>query len=276
MARIIEVTDTTMPELQLFRSSDAQLRSLQHPENAMFMAESGKVVGYAMDAGVEPVAFLMERKHITGQAREVLARCGDDVPVYTGDRELLGDIVGYHPDRCIQCCMRRPKAQAAESILPEAKRVAVIEAVTDTTNLGAVFRSAAALGMDAVLLTPTCCDPLNRRCVRVSMGTVFQVPWAWIGEKQTDWPEAGMSLLKRYGFKTAALALTDESVSIDDPALAAEERLAMILGTEGDGLAHETIARCDYTVRIPMSHGVDSLNVAAAGAVAFWQLGRRK
>ena len=275
MARIIEVTDPSLPELAMFRSSDAQLRGRQHPENAMFMAESGKVVGYAMDAGVEPVAFLMERKHITGQAAQVLARCGDEVPVYTGERELLGEIVGYHPDRCIQCCMRRPAVRDAESVLRDAKRVAVIEAVTDTTNLGAVFRSAAALGMDAVLLTPTCCDPLNRRCVRVSMGTVFQVPWAWLGREQTDWPEAGMSLLRRMGFKTAALALTDESVSIDDPALAAEERLAMILGTEGDGLARETIARCDYTVKIPMSHGVDSLNVAAAGAVAFWQLGRR-
>ncbi len=275
MARIIEVTDTSAPELELFRRSDAQLRSRQQPQHAMFMAESAKVVGYAMDAGVEPVAFLMERKHITGQAREVLARCPEDMPVYTGERELLGEIVGYHPDRCIQCCMRRPAARDARDICRDAQRVVVVEAVTDTTNLGAVFRSAAALGMDAVLLTPTCCDPLNRRCVRVSMGTVFQVPWARVGERPEDWPGEGMRLLHDLGFATAALALTERSVSIDDPALAREEKLALILGTEGDGLSSETMAACDYTVRIPMSHGVDSLNVAAAGAVAFWQLGRR-
>lgn len=275
MARIIEVTDTSAPELELFRRSDAQLRSRQQPQHAMFMAESAKVVGYAMDAGVEPVAFLMERKHITGQAREVLARCPEDMPVYTGERELLGEIVGYHPDRCIQCCMRRPDARDARDICRDAQRVVVVEAVTDTTNLGAVFRSAAALGMDAVLLTPTCCDPLNRRCVRVSMGTVFQVPWARVGERPEDWPGEGMRLLHELGFATAALALTERSVSIDDPALAREEKLALILGTEGDGLSGETMAVCDYTVRIPMSHGVDSLNVAAAGAVAFWQLGRR-
>ena len=275
MARIIEVTDTSAPELELFRRSDAQLRSRQQPQHAMFMAESAKVVGYAMDAGVEPVAFLMERKHITGQAREVLARCPEDMPVYTGERELLGEIVGYHPDRCIQCCMRRPAARDARDICRNARRVVVVEAVTDTTNLGAVFRSAAALGMDAVLLTPTCCDPLNRRCVRVSMGTVFQVPWARVGERPEDWPGEGMRMLHDLGFATAALALTERSVSIDDPALAREEKLALILGTEGDGLSGETMAECDYTVRIPMSHGVDSLNVAAAGAVAFWQLGRR-
>lgn len=275
MARIIEVTDTSAPELELFRRSDAQLRSRQQPQHAMFMAESAKVVGYAMDAGVEPVAFLMERKHITGQAREVLARCPEDMPVYTGERELLGEIVGYHPDRCIQCCMRRPDARDARDICRDAQRVVVVEAVTDTTNLGAVFRSAAALGMDAVLLTPTCCDPLNRRCVRVSMGTVFQVPWARVGERPEDWPGEGMRLLHELGFATAALALTERSVSIDAPALAREEKLALILGTEGDGLSGETMAVCDYTVRIPMSHGVDSLNVAAAGAVAFWQLGRR-
>ena len=275
MARIIEVTDIHAPELDIFRNTDAQLRSKQHPQDAMFMAESGKVVGYAMDAGVEPVAFLMERKHIDAQAKEVLARCPQDMPVYTGDREVLGQVVGYHPDRCIQCCMRRPEPKDAREICKNAKRVAIVEAVTDTTNLGAVFRSAAALGMDAVLLTPTCCDPLNRRSVRVSMGTVFQVPWARIGSNPEDWPGEGMKMLHEMGFATAALALTDRSVSIDDPALAREEKLALILGTEGDGLTDETIADCDYTVKIPMSHGVDSLNVAAAGAVAFWQLGRR-
>ncbi|MGN0779178.1 MAG: TrmH family RNA methyltransferase [Aristaeellaceae bacterium] len=272
MARIIEITEPAASELELFRRSDAQLRSKQHPQQAMFMAESAKVVGYAMDAGVEPVAFLMERKHINAQAREVLARCPEDMPVYTGDRELLAQIVGYHPDRCIQCCMRRPAARDAADICRDARRVAVVEAVTDTTNLGAIFRSAAALGMDAVLLTPTCCDPLNRRCVRVSMGTVFQVPWARIGDKPEDWPGEGMRLLQELGFATAALALTERSVPIDDPALAREERLALILGTEGDGLTQETMAECTYTVKIPMSHGVDSLNVAAAGAVAFWQL----
>ena len=275
MAQIIEITGQDEEILSLFRRSDAQLRSRQHPDEALFMAESGKVVGYAMDAGVAPVAFLMERKHITGQARAVLARCPEDMPVYTGDRALLGEIIGYHPDRCIQCVMRRPAARDVREVLQNAQRVAVVEAVTDTTNLGAVFRSAAALGMDAVLLTPTCCDPLNRRCVRVSMGTVFQVPWARIGTEPEDWPGQGMALLKALGFTTAALALTDDSVSIDDPALAQAEKLALVLGTEGDGLSHGTIAGCDYTVKIPMSHGVDSLNVAAAGAVAFWQLGRR-
>lgn len=227
-----------------------------------------------MDAGVEPVAFLMERKHIDGQAREVLARCPEDVPVYTGDRDILAQVVGYHPDRCIQCCMRRPAPMTVSDACRDAKRIAIVEGVTEVTNLGAVFRSAAALGMDAVLLTPTCCDPLNRRCVRVSMGTVFQVPWARIGNDPADWPGRGMQLLKEMGFATAALALTDRSVSIDDPALAREDKLALILGTEGDGLARQTIAECDYTVKIPMSRGVDSLNVAAAGAVAFWQLGR--
>lgn len=275
MPNIIEITDPQDPALDLFRRSDAQLRMKQHPEEAMFVAESAKVVGYAMDAGVTPVAFLMERKHITGQAAGVLARCPADIPVYTGDREVLGDTVGYYPDRCIQCIMRRPDALDVRDLLREAKRVAIVEAVTDTTNVGAVMRSAAALGMDAVLLTPTCCDPLNRRSVRVSMGTVFQVPWARIGEQQEDWPDRGMALLREYGFKTAALALTDDSVSLDYPALAAEDKLALILGTEGDGLTHGTIAQCDYTVKIPMSHGVDSLNVAAAGAVAFWVLGRR-
>lgn len=275
MARIIEITNPNDEALELFRRSDAQLRMKQHPQEAMFVAESAKVVGYAMDAGVEPVAFLMERKHITGQAAQVLARCPEEIPVYTGEREVLGDTVGYYPDRCIQCIMRRPPERDARELLAQAKRVAIVEAVTDTTNVGAVMRSAAALGMDAVLLTPTCCDPLNRRSVRVSMGTVFQVPWARIGEAQTDWPDKGMALLKEYGFATAALALTDDSISLDHPALAAEERLAMILGTEGDGLTHGTIAQCDYTVKIPMSHGVDSLNVAAAGAVAFWVLGRR-
>lgn len=274
MPTIIEITDSQDSALALFRRSDAQLRMKQRPEEALFVAESAKVVTCAMDAGIEPVAFLMERKHITGQAAEVLSRCPADTPVYTGERELLGDTVGYYPDRCIQCIMRRPAPADVRSILAEAKRIVVVEAVTDTTNVGAVIRSAAALGMDAVLLTPTCCDPLNRRSVRVSMGTVFKLPWARIGDRQEDWPEKGMALLKEYGFATAALALTDDSVSLTHPALAGEEKLALILGTEGDGLTSATIAGCDYTVKIPMSRGVDSLNVAAAGAVAFWALGR--
>lgn len=276
MARIIEIEDRNDPALDLFRRSDAQLRMKQRPDEAMFVAESAKVVKLAMDAGIIPVAFLMERKHITGQAAEVLARCPEETPVYTGEREVLGDTVGYYPDRCIQCIMPRPKPLNVEDILRASDRIAIVEAVTDTTNVGAVIRSAAALGMDAVLLTPTCCDPLNRRSVRVSMGTVFQLPWARIGDRETDWPDKGLALLKKYGFTTAALALKDDSVTPDHPALKQAEKLALILGTEGDGLTHGTIAQCDYTVMIPMSHGVDSLNVAAAGAVAFWALGKHE
>ena len=275
MANLIEITDPFDPALAFFRRSDAQLRMKQHREDALFVAESAKVVALAMDAGIEPVAFLMERKHVAGQAAEVLRRCPDDIPVYTGSREILGDIVGYYPDRCIQCVMRRPKDRDARELLESARRIAVVEAVTDTTNVGAVIRSAAALGMDGVLLTPTCCDPLNRRSVRVSMGTVFQIPWARLGERAEDWPQKGMAMLKAYGFQTAALALKEDSISLEHPDLKQAEKLALILGTEGDGLAGDTIARCDYTVKIPMSHQVDSLNVAAAGAVAFWVLGRQ-
>lgn len=275
MAKIIEITDSADPALDLFRRNDAQLRMKQHTEQAMFVAESAKVALLAVQAGIEPVSFLMERKHIEGQAAELLKICPDDLPVYTGDRELLGDTVGYFPDRCIQCVMKRPPERDVRTILETAKRIVIVEAVTDTTNVGAVMRSAAALGMDAVLLTPTCCDPLNRRSVRVSMGTVFQIPWARIGQRAEDWPENGMNLLREYGFATAALALKDDSVTLADPALQAESRLALILGTEGDGLTGSTIAHCDYTVKIPMSHHVDSLNVAAAGAVAFYVLGRK-
>lgn len=275
MATIYEINDLTAPEIQLFRSSDAQLRMKQHPEMSMFMAESAKVVGYAMDNGVIPYAFMMERKHIDGQAKHVLSRCGDDIPVYTSDRDTLSSIVGYHPDRCIQCLMYRPVEKHYTQVCTGASRIAVIEDVTDTTNLGAIFRSAAALGIDAVLLTPTCCDPYNRRCVRVSMGTVFQVPWARICNSADEWKESGISELKKLGFKTAALALRNDNISIDNPLLESEEKLALILGTEGDGLSNKTIAGCDYCVKIPMFHGVDSLNVAAAGAVAFWQLRKR-
>ncbi len=213
----------------------------------------------------------MERRQVDGPAAPVLARC-PDVPVYTGDREVLAALTGYTLTRGVLCAMGRPAPRRAEDICQNARRVAVLENIVDSTNVGAVFRSAAAMGVDAVLLSPSCCDPLCRRAVRVSMGTVFVVPWARLGEDKADWPEAGLSRLEEMGFATAALALNENSLRIDDPRLAAEPRLAMVLGTEGDGLAPDTIARCRYTVRIPMRPGVDSLNVAAAGAVAFWQL----
>ena len=228
----------------------------------------------ALDAGYEPVSLLMERKHISGQGRDIIARCGD-IPVYTADREVLAGLTGYQLTRGVLCAMRRPPLPSVEAVCANARRVAVLEGIVDSTNIGAIFRSAAALNMDAVLVTPTCGDPLYRRAVRVSMGTVFQIPWTRIGETAADWPHPGLERLERLGFKTAAMALSDDSVSIEDPRLAAEERLAIVLGTEGDGLAQHTIAGCDYTVRIPMSHGVDSLNVAAASAVAFWELRAR-
>lgn len=272
---IYEVTALDAPELALFsRLTEAQLRNRLEPEKGVFIAESPKVIGTALDNGYEPVAFLMERRHITGDAAPLLARCAD-VPVYTGDGALLETLTGFRLSRGVLCAMRRKPLPPLETVLDGASRVAVLEGVVDATNIGAIFRSAAALGVDAVLVSPTCCDPLNRRAVRVSMGTVFQVPWAQIGTTPADWPEKGVEQLHALGFKTAAMALSDRSVSIDDEQLAAEPRLAIIMGTEGDGLAHSTIAACDYTVKIPMSHGVDSLNVAAASAVAFWQLGKQ-
>lgn len=275
MANIIEISDLSLPELDVFaRLTEAQLKNKQNPEKGMFIAESLKVIGHALNAGCEPAAFLMERKHIEGSAREIIERCGE-VPVYTADREVLAGLTGFALTRGILCAMRRPKMRSAEEVCADARRVAVLESIVDPTNVGAIIRSAAALGFDAVLVTPTCCDPLHRRAVRVSMGTVFQIPWARIGEKPSDWPGLGMERLRSLGFKTAAMALSDRSVSIDDEALMSEEKLAVVLGTEGDGLADSTIANCDYTVRIPMAHGVDSLNVAAASAVAFWQLGKR-
>lgn len=275
MANIIEITDWSAPELDAYaRLTEAQLRNRLEPEKGVFIAESTKVIGTALDAGYEPVSFLMERRKIQGPAQELLERCGQ-VPVYTGEREQLANLTGYTLTRGVLCAMRRPRLPAVEDVCRGARRVAVLEGVVDATNIGAIFRSAAALGMDAVLLTPTCCDPLNRRAIRVSMGTVFQIPWTWIGETAGDWPEPGLGRLGDLGFRTAAMALSDTSVSIDDPHLLAEEKLAIVLGTEGDGLAGGTIARCDYTVTIPMAHGVDSLNVAAAGAVAFWQLRAR-
>lgn len=276
MPNIIEVTDIKAPELDLFaRLTEAQLRNRLEPEKGIFIAESPKVIATALDAAYEPVALLMERRHIDGDAKDILTRCGE-IPVYTADRDLLADLTGYSLTRGVLCAMRRPRLPSVEEVCASARRVAVLEGIVDSTNIGAIFRSAAALNMDAVLVTPSCCDPLNRRAVRVSMGTVFQLPWTRIGETAADWPGRGMERLKKLGFQTAAMALEEDSVNIDDPGLLAEEKLAVILGTEGDGLAHGTIADCDYTVCIPMAHGVDSLNVAAASAVAFWQLGRKE
>ena len=267
MANIIEITDFSDPNLDVYaRLTEAQLLNRFEPKNAMFIAESPKVIHRALDAGYRPVSLLMERKDIDGSAREVLERCGD-IPVYTADDSVLAQLTGYHLTRGVLCAMGRSPLPGVQQIIQNAKRIAVLENVMNPTNVGAIFRSAAALGMDAVLLTPGCSDPLYRRSVRVSMGTVFQIPWTFLPEN-TAWPE----LLHDLGFKTAALALTDDSVSINDPRLAQEEKLALALGSEGDGLADNTIAGCDYTVKIPMFHGVDSLNVAAASAVAFWQL----
>ena len=276
MPNIIEITDLSAPELDIYaRLTQAQLRSRLEPEKGIFIAESPKVIARALDAGYQPISFLMERKQITGPASEVLARCGN-APVYTADRAMLAQLTGFELTRGVLCAMHRPLLSTVEEVCRNARRVAVLEGIVDSTNIGSIFRSAAALNMYAMLVTPSCCDPLCRRAVRVSMGTVFQVPWTQIGSTAADWPEQGMQQLHTLGFKTAAMALSDRSVSIDDNALAAEPKLAIVLGTEGDGLAHSTIAACDYTVKIPMSHGVDSLNVAAASAVAFWQLGRQK
>lgn len=275
MATIIEVTDLSMPELEPFtRLTEAQLRNRLEPEKGIFIAESPKVILRALDAGYEPVSLLMEHRQLTGQGSGVLARCAG-IPVYTASRELLAELTGYPLTRGVLCAMRRPKLPSVEELCTNARRVAVLEGIVDSTNIGAIFRSAAALNMDAVLVTPTCSDPLYRRAVRVSMGTIFQVPWTRIGEEPSQWPDAGLRRLRSLGFRTAAMALSDDSVSIEDPRLLAEERLAIVLGTEGDGLAACTIAACDYTVRIPMAHEVDSLNVAAASAVAFWQLRAR-
>lgn len=274
MPVIHEITDLTAPELDIYaRLTQAQLRNRLEPEKGIFIAESPKVIARALEAGCQPLSLLMERRQIEGSAKEIVARCGD-VPLYTADREVLAGLTGYTLTRGVLCALRRPALPTVEQLCAGAKRLAVLENIVDSTNVGAIFRSAAALHMDGVLVTPSCCDPLCRRAVRVSMGTVFQVPWAQIGTTPADWPEHGMAQLHALGFKTAAMALSDRSVSIDDNALAAEPKLAIVLGTEGDGLAHSTIAACDYTVKIPMSHGVDSLNVAAASAVAFWQLGR--
>ena len=273
MANVVEITDFSDPALDVYaRLTEAQLLNRHNLKEGLFIAESPLVIGRALDAGCEPVSFLCERRHIEGAAREVIARCGD-IPVYTAEFDILTQLTGFKLTRGMLCAMRRPPLPTAEEICRGATRIAILENIMNPTNVGAIFRSAAALGIDAVLLTPACSNPLYRRSARVSMGTVFQIPWAYLGTEQSDWPEKGLVELQSWGFKTAAMALSDDSVSIDDAALMAEEKLAIVLGTEGDGLAETTIAGCDYTVKIPMSHGVDSLNVAAASAVAFWQLG---
>ena len=275
MPNIIEITDFTAPELDVYaRLTEAQLLNREEPAKGLFIAESPKVIERALDAGCQPVSLLMERKHIDSQAKDVIARCGD-IPVYTSDLDILTKLTGFQLTRGVLCAMRRPQLKSVEETLQDAKRIVILENVMNPTNVGAIFRSAAALGMDAVLLTPGCSNPLYRRAARVSMGTVFQIPWTFIGSEMSDWPESGMEKLRSLGFKTAAMALRDDSVSIDDPKLLAEEKLAIILGSEGDGLTNDTIADCDYTVKIPMYHDVDSLNVAAASAVAFWQLRSR-
>ena len=273
MAHITEITDFDREELAVFsRLTEAQLRNKLEPTKGVFIAESPMVIDVALKSGYKPLSILTEHKYINGSSvNDIISRCGD-VPVYAADRELLSQLTGFELTRGMLCAFRRPELKQAEEICLGAKRVAVLENIADSTNVGAIIRSAAALNIDAVLLTPSCCDPLCRRAVRVSMGTVLQVPWTYLGANADEWPQSGMERLHKMGFRTAAMALSDNSVSIDDPVLAAEEKLVIVLGTEGNGLAHDTIAACDYTVKIPMSHGVDSLNVAAAAAVAFWQL----
>ena len=273
MSNIIEITDFQAPELDIYaRLTENQLLNREHPDQGIFIAESPKVIQRALDAGCTPLSVLVEKRHIATQAREILEQCGD-IPVYTAEFDLLTQLTGFQLTRGMLCAMRRPRRRSLEEVCAGARRIAILENVMNPTNIGAIFRSAAALNMDAVLLTPACSDPLYRRAIRVSMGTVVQIPWTYLGEGEADWPQPAISQLREKGFKIAAMALSDDSVSLRDPRLAEEERLAIVLGTEGDGLADCTIADCDYTVRIPMSHGVDSLNVAAASAVAFWQLG---
>lgn len=274
MANITKITEYDAKELDVFvRLTGAQLRNRLEEERGVLIAESPTVIEVALNSGIEPLSLLTDERLINGAVSGIISRLGE-LPIYTADRDLLAKITGFELTRGALCAMKRPHLPTVEELCRGARRIAVLEGVTDSTNIGALFRSAAALNMDAVLVTPTCCDPLCRRAVRVSMGTVFQVPWTRIGECAADWPR-GIERLRALGFKTVAMALTDESVGIDDERLMSEEKLAVILGTEGDGLSKKTIAECDYTAKIPMSHGVDSLNVAAAGAVAFWQLGRR-
>ena len=264
---IFHLTSLSDPGVEVYSAlTEAQLRSKVDPSRGVFIAESPKVIHVALDAGYEPLSLLCEERHLTGDAADVLSRCGD-IPVYTGARELLAQLTGYTLTRGVLCAMRRRPETTVTEVVRDAARVCVIDGVTDATNIGAIFRSAAALGIDAVVLSRTACDPLNRRAVRVSMGSVFLVPWAWSADPVGE--------LRALGFRTAAMALTDRSISLDDPVLKAEPRLALVMGTEGDGLADTVIASTDYTVRIPMYHNVDSLNVAAASAVAFWELRKK-
>ena len=273
MPQIIEITDFSAPELDVYaRLRETQLLNRHEPENGIFIAESPRVIERALDAGCIPLSFLAEKKHVETEAKELIARCGE-VPIYVAEFDVLTQITGYKLTRGMLCAMRRPLLRTPAEVCAGARRIAILENVVNPTNVGAIFRSAAALNMDAVLLTSDCSDPLYRRAIRVSMGTVFQIPWAFLDE-QMQWPEDGIAFLRDQGFKSVAMALRNDTVNIDDPVLQKEEKLAIILGTEGDGLLTETIDGCDYTVKIPMSHGVDSLNVAAASAVAFWELGK--
>ena len=275
MSNIIEITDFSAPELDVYaRLTEGQLLNRHAPEKGIFIAESPKVIERALDAGCVPISFLMESKHISGQGKPLIERCRD-IPVYTAGFDVLTQLTGFKLTRGMLCAMHRPPLPAPETVCAGARRIAVLENVMNPTNIGAIFRSAAALNIDAVLLTGACSNPLYRRSIRVSMGNVFLIPWTFLREAEA-WPQQGIDFLHHLGFKTAAMALSDNALSIDDPRLMSEEKLAIILGTEGDGLSSATIADCDYTVRIPMSNGVDSLNVAVASAVAFWQLGSRK
>ena len=275
MANVIEITDFTAPELDVYaRLSEGQLLNRAEPEKGMFIAESPRVIERALDAGCVPVSFLSEDRHIEKEAKEILERCGE-IPVYVASFDVLTQLTGYKLTRGMLCAMYRPRLRTPEEVCQGARRIAVLESVVNPTNVGAIFRSAAALNMDGILLTSDCSDPLYRRSLRVSMGTAFQIPWTYF-DKQITWPMEGQAFLKEQGFQTVAMALRDDTVNIDDPGLHKEEKLAIVLGTEGEGLTSQTIASCDYTVKIPMSHGVDSLNVAAASAVAFWELGKFK
>ncbi len=275
LSDIIEITDFEDPKLDVYaRTKEIQLLNRANPEDGIFIAESPTVVERALDAGYEPISILVEKKHGEGEAKQIIKRCGQ-IPVYTAEFDVLTKITGFKLTRGMLCAMHRRKLPSMREICENAKRIAVLEEVVNPTNIGAIFRSAAAMHMDAVLLTPACSNPLYRRAIRVSMGTVFQIPWTFV-DNSVSWPEGGIQLLHKMGFKMAALALSGDSIRIDDPILQKEEKLAILLGTEGDGLTSRTIADCDYTVKIPMSHGVDSLNVAAASAVAFWQLRKEK
>ena len=273
MTNVISITDFNDPMLDVYaRTPEVQLLRYREPKPGIFIAESPKVITRALDAGYEPLSFLMEPQHVESQGKELLARC-PEVPVYVAELSVLNELTGFSLTRGMLCAMNRKPLPAVEEVCKNARRIAVLENVVNPTNVGAIVRSAAALGMDAILFTSGCSNPLYRRAVRVSMGTIFQIPWTILDAK--EWPDQGMDTLRGLGFRTAAMALRDDSLRIDDDRLFSEEKLAVILGTEGDGLADETIAACDYTVRIPMSHGVDSLNVAAASAVAFWELQAR-